>query len=318
VTARAAVIGRGDVSVVHPAAIRKLPGIELAGVCDTDPDRAGDGYTDHRELIDAVRPDVVHICTPHDQHVPIAIDCLDRGVHVLIEKPVAHTVDEADRLIAAAKEHPELKIGVCLQNRYNLAARAAYDRLGSGELGAVRGGSATVLWHREPDYYRARPWRGDRARSGGGVVINQAIHTLDLLEWLLGDIVGLRGHAGRYGLDGIDVEDTAHALLHHAGGARSVFFATVTNVADSPVTIEIETERATLLIRGDLTVGFADGRTEVVAERRAGPDGRSYWGASHEQLIADFYDSLPAPEPFWIGPAEGTRSLRLIHQIYES
>ena len=315
-TARAAVIGRGDVSVVHLAAIRKLPGIELAGVCDIDPDRAGDGYADHRELIDAVRPDVVHICTPHDQHVPIAIDCLDRGVHMLIEKPVAHTVDEADRLIAAAKEHPELKVGVCLQNRYNLAARAAYDLLRSGELGTVRGGSATVLWHREPAYYRSRPWRGDRARSGGGVVINQAIHTLDLLEWLLGDVVGLHGHAGRYGLDGIDVEDTAHALLQHAGGARSVFFATVTNVADSPVTVEIDTERATLLIRGDLTVSFADGRTEVVAERRAGPDGRAYWGASHEQLIADFYGTLPDPAPFWIGPEEGTRSLRLVHQIY--
>jgi len=314
---RAVVIGCGDVSVVHLAAIRKLPGIEPVGVCDTDPARAGSGYTDHRALLEEVRPDVAHICTPHDQHVPIAIDCLDRGVHVLLEKPVAHTVDQADRLIAAAKDRPDRKVGICLQNRYNLAAQAAYARLRSGALGAVRGGSATVLWHRDPAYYRSRPWRGQKARSGGGVLINQAIHTLDLMQWLLGDVVGLRGHAGRYALDGVvDVEDTAHAVLDHAGGARSVVFATVTNVADSPVTIEIETERATLLIRGDLTINHADGRTEVVAERRAGPDGRSYWGASHEQLIADFYRTLPDPAPFWIGPEEGTRSLRLVHQIY--
>jgi len=302
---RTAVIGHGDVSVVHLAAIEKL-GADLVGVTTHD----------YRGLLDQ-RPDVVHICTPHDQHVHIAIDALERGVHVLLEKPVAHTVEEADRLISAAKDHPGTKVGVVLQNRYNLATRAAHALLRSGDLGAVRGGSATVLWHRDEAYYRARPWRGQKARSGGGVLINQAIHTLDLMEWLLGDVVAARGHTGRYGLDGIDVEDTAHVLLDHAGGARSVVFATVTNVVDAPVTIEITAEHATLLIRGDLTVTWADGRSEVVAERRAGPGGRSYWGASHEQLIADFYQTLPGPDPFWIGPDEGTRSLRLVHQIYQ-
>ncbi|MFI6262742.1 Gfo/Idh/MocA family protein [Micromonospora sp. NPDC051006] len=314
--ATAAVIGCGDVSVVHLAAIERL-GVELVGVCDPEPGRAPTGYVNHRDLLDDLRPDVVHICTPHDQHVPIAIDALERGVHVLLEKPVAHTVAQAERLIAAAKDHPEVKIGVCLQNRYNLTAQAARTLLASGELGAVRGGSATVLWHRDREYYRARPWRGRTARSGGGVLINQAIHTLDLMEWLLGDVVEVRGHTGRYGFGGeIDVEDTAHLLLEHAGGARSVLFATVTNVHDAPVGIEIVTERATLLIRGDLTVSYRDGRTEVLAERRTGPGGRAYWGASHELLIADFYRQLPEPAPFWLGVEEGTRSLRLIDQVY--
>ncbi|GAB3806029.1 Gfo/Idh/MocA family protein [Micromonospora zhanjiangensis] len=323
--ATAALIGCGDVSVVHRAAIERL-GVDLVGVCDIDPSRAGTGYVDHRRLLDELRPDVVHVCTPHDRHVPIALDALDRGVHVLLEKPVAHTVAEADRLIWAAREHPDVKVGICLQNRYNLAARAARTLLTSGELGAVHGGSATVLWHRDRDYYRARPWRGRVGRSGGGVLINQAIHTVDLLQWLLGDVVGLRGHIGRYGIDdgtgdagsdgGIDVEDTANLLLDHAGGARSVLFATVTNVVDTPVTIEIATDRATLLIRGDLTVSYRDGRTEVVPERRAGPDGRDYWGASHESLITDFYRRLTEPAPFWLGPEEGARSLRLIEQVY--
>ena len=127
----------------------------------------------------------------------------------------------------------------------------------------------------------------------------------------------VRGHIGRYALDGfVDVEDTADVLLGHAGGARSVVFASNTNVTDSPVTIEIATERAVLLIRGDLTVSYADGRTETVPERRASTGGRSYWGVSHELLIADFYRTLPDPEPFWIDPQEGTRSLRLVHEIY--
>jgi predicted dehydrogenase len=310
---RVAVIGLGDVSVVHLAAIRNL-GASLVGVCDTNPQKGG--YRDHRAMLDELRPDVVHICTPHDQHVPVAIDALERGAHVLMEKPVAHTVDEAQRLVTAAKDFPHLKVGVCLQNRYNAASRAAREFL-SSEDEDIRGGSATLLWHREPAYYRARPWRGRRERSGGGVLINQAIHTLDLMQWLLGDVERLSGHAGRYGdFPGVDVEDTAHALLEHAGGARSVFFATVTNVVDEPVTIEIVTGRATLRIRGDLTVTYADGRTEVVTEPRSEGGGRDYWGASHELLIADFYRSLAGPEPFWIGPREALKSQYLIDTIY--
>lgn len=322
----AAVIGCGDVSVVHLQAIENLAGIDLVGVCDIDPARAAaaaerygvPAFAGHQQLLEATRPEVVHVCTPHHQHVPVAIDCLDAGVSVLVEKPVAHTVAEADRLIAAAARHPRVKAGICLQNRYNATAQAARGLLEAGELGAVLGGSATVLWHRDREYYQRRPWRGRASDSGGGVLINQAIHTLDLMQWLLGDVVRVRGHYGRYALDGVvDVEDTAHALFEHAGGARSMVFATVANVTDAPVTIEIVSERAVLLIRGDLTVTYADGRTETVAERRPSGAGRAYWGASHELLIADFYRTLVDAEPFWIGPREGARSLRLVDQIYQ-
>ncbi|WP_127505546.1 Gfo/Idh/MocA family protein [Actinoplanes solisilvae] len=308
---RVALIGPGTVSVVHLAAIEKLSasiGLELAGVCDS--------RRDHREFLDDVRPEVVHICTPHDQHVRIATDALERGVHVLLEKPVANTVAEADRLVAAAKDHPDVKIGVCLQNRYNMTSRAAYDLLLSGELGTVTGASASVLWHRDEAYYAAKPWRGLRSRAGGGVLINQAIHTLDLLQWLLGDVTTVTGHAGCYGGASNEVEDTAHLLLDHARPARSVFFATTTNAVDSPVTIEIVAERGTLYLRGDLTVAYADGRAETVSELLPGGEGRSYWGASHELLIADFYRSLDDPEPFWIGPAEALKAQHLIDEIY--
>jgi UDP-N-acetyl-2-amino-2-deoxyglucuronate dehydrogenase len=321
-----AVIGCGTISVVHLAAITSLDGVDLVGVCDTDADRAaevGDKYgvpwfTDHAELLATVRPQAVHICTPHNQHVPVAIDSLDAGVAVLVEKPVAHTVGEAERLLAANRAHPGVQVGVCLQNRYNASVQAARTLLGTGELGSVLGGSATLLWHRDPAYYEARPWRGRVRESGGGVLINQAIHTLDLLQWLLGDVVDVRGNTGRYALDGVvDVEDTASVVLDHAGGARSVLFATVTNVTDDPVTLEIVTERAVLLIRGDLTVTYLDdGRTETVAERVVDTGGKAYWGASHDLLIADFYRSLDQPQPFWIDPDEGTRSLRLVDRIY--
>jgi UDP-N-acetyl-2-amino-2-deoxyglucuronate dehydrogenase len=321
-----AVIGCGTISVVHLGAITSLDGVDLVGVCDTNADRAAavgrkygvPWFTDHAELLAAVRPHVVHICTPHNEHVPVAVDALDAGVGVLLEKPVADTVAEAERLLAANRQHPDVKIGVCLQNRYNSSVQAAKALLGTAELGKVLGASATLLWHRDPAYYEARPWRGRKRDSGGGVLINQAIHTLDLLQWLLGDVVAVRGHTGRYALDGIvDVEDTASVVLDHAGGARSVLFATVTNVTDTPVTLEIVTERAVLLIRGDLTVTYLDdGRIETVAERVVDTGGKAYWGASHDLLIADFYRTLDQPQPFWIDPEEGTRSLRLVDRIY--
>ena len=322
--ATAALIGCGDVSAVHLEAIAAIDGIDLVGVCDTDPDRLAaaaaalsvPGFADHRQLIDGVRPDVVHICTPHDQHVQVAIDCLERGVHVITEKPLAHTVGDGQRLVAAA-DRAEAKIAVCFQNRYNATVAAMHQLLASGDLGEATGASATVMWHRTADYYRDRPWRGRWSSSGGGLLMNQAIHTVDLVQWLVGPVTRVRGHAATHHLtDVIEVEDTAEMVLEHVNGARSVFYATLANTVNAPVTLDIVTEQATLSLRGDLTVSYADGRVEVVPERRAASGGRSYWGVSHELLIRDFYDRLGDPEPFWISPAEAAKSLAIVKDVY--
>jgi predicted dehydrogenase len=185
----------------------------------------------------------------------------------------------------------------------------------------VLGGSASVVWHRTPEYYASKPWRGQRRRSGGGVLINQAIHTLDLLQWLVGEVTHVEGRCGTYALaDVIDVEDTAQVVLDHAGGARSVFFATVANVIDSPVTLEVVTERARLTIQGDLTVTWTDGpttgRVDVVPERRATSVGRDYWGVSHELLVADVYRHRGSGTSFWIGPAQALAAQRILSEVY--
>jgi len=320
----AAVIGCGDVSVVHFEAIEALPGIELVAVGDVDPvaaTRAAERYgvpsfAGHTELLAAMRPDVVHISTPHDQHVPPALDCLAAGVNVIVEKPVAHTRSEAERLVAAAERPGAPKIGVCFQNRYNATSQAMADLLASGQVGSVLGGSATICWHRPPAYYESRPWRGQVERSGGGVLINQAIHSVDLLQWLLGEVREVRGRASRLAIDGVDVEDTAHVVLDHDGAVRSVLFATNASATDSPVTVEIVTEGAELFLRRDLTVRYADGRVEVTPERQATSSGRSSWGLSHRLLIADFYARLSEPEPFWIGPREAAKSLDILSRVY--
>ncbi len=321
----AAVIGCGDVSIVHFEAIDKLAGAELVGVCDVDPtatakasDRWGvPGFNDHQALLGAIQPDVAHVCTPHDQHAPVVIDCLDAGVAVIVEKPLAATMSEAERIIAAADRHPEVKIGVCFQNRYNATIQAIRARLDTGELGRVLGGHGTVMWHRGPAYYASRPWRGRMINSGGGVLINQAIHTLDLLQWLLGAVTAVDGYVGRSRrAPGVDVEDMALLVLDHITGARSLVAASNANVVDSPVTLEVDTEHATLSVRNDLTVRHADGRVETVTERRAASGGRGYWGVSHRLLIADFYDTLQDRQPFWLGPREAAKSQRIIEQAY--
>ncbi|HET9650493.1 MAG TPA: Gfo/Idh/MocA family oxidoreductase [Microlunatus sp.] len=319
-----AMVGCGDVSVVHLEAIDALDGARLVAAVDTDADgrrAAGERwqvptYDRVERMLREVAPDVVHIATPHDQHVDPAIACLEAGVSVLLEKPVAHTMAEAERLIATADRHPDVKIGVCLQNRYNATSIALRSLLDSAVLGAVLGGHGTVCWHRSPAYYEARPWRGRRSRSGGGVLINQAIHTLDLLQWLVGPVTTVAGRADHYGPAAIDVEDTAQIALTHAGGASSVFFATNLNPIDAPVSLQIATEQATLELHGDLTIAYADGRVEVVRERQASSSGRSYWGVSHALLIADFYARLGDPEPFWIGPREAATVQWIIDEVY--
>jgi len=322
---RVAVIGCGDISVVHFAAIAALQGAELVAVCDTDPERLAaasvthgvPGYATHTQLLDTVHPDVVHICTPHHTHAGIAVDALERGVNVVLEKPLAHTREEGRRVIAAAAASGA-KIAICFQNRYNAPVQAAHDLLASGELGHVLGASATVMWHRSAEYYENRPWRGAWSTGGGGLLMNQAIHTLDLLQWLMGPVTRVRGNASTRALDDvIEVEDTAELTLTHENGARSVFFATLANAVNAPVTLDIVAEHGTLSLRGDLTVTRADGRVEVVTEREATAGGRAYWGISHELLIEDFYRRLDEPGPFWIDPAEAQKTLEIIQDVYD-
>ena len=325
---RAAIVGWGDVAVVHREAIEAIEGASLVGVVDTDSGRraAATAETDAPafatidELVDAVGPQVVHVTTPHDQHVTPTLKALARGVHVLQEKPIAASLADAQRLADAAAALPAggPKIGICLQNRYNVSAQELRRLLDSGELGAVRGAYASVVWTRTADYYTSKPWRGSRERSGGGLLINQAIHTLDLVQWFLGDVSDVSGHVATRKFGGVmEVEDTAELLLTHAGGVQTTFYATLTAPRHRPVEIELECENASVVLRNGLAVAWHDGRTDHHAERQVPSGGRTYWGVSHELLIRDFYARLGDPEPFWIGPAEAITSLRILKRTYE-
>lgn len=324
---RVAVIGCGDVSLIHAEAIGAIEGAELVGVCDTDPTALAraekftgvPGFPGTTELISAVSPDVVHVTTPHFQHADPTITALEAGVHVLQEKPLAHTLAEGERIVAAAEAAASngTKIGICFQNRYNVASVKAAELLADGAIGDLMGAFASVVWTRTPAYYADKPWRGSWGGSGGGLLINQAIHTLDLVEWLLGDVAEVDGRTStrRYGAQ-IEVEDTAEALFTHASGLQTTFFATLTAPAARPVEIEITGTKGSILIRDGITLTTPD-RTEHWDERKADSAGRSYWGVSHELLIRDFYAKLDDSEPFWLSPAAAMKPLFILKSLYD-
>ncbi|MEE1618737.1 Gfo/Idh/MocA family protein [Brachybacterium sp. J153] len=340
---RIGLVGYGDVSVVHVGAIEAIDGLELVGIADLDPaarKRAAAEigvpvFATVEELIDTLGPNAIHVTTPHDQHVGPSLAALERGVHVLQEKPLAHTLAEGERLVAALSEDSGVsapradggvgapKIAICFQNRYNRGSQELRRLLESGELGAVRGAYASVVWTRTAEYYAAKPWRGRWENAGGGLLINQAIHTLDLVQWLLGPVERTDGLVSqRKFAEVTEVEDTAELLLHHADGVTTSFYATLTAPIARPVELEVETDLAYAEVRsgtgGGLTVRWKDGRVDSFSDRVAAPGGRAYWGVSHEELIRDFYASLDAPEPFWIGPAEAMASLRILKDAYRN
>lgn len=324
-----ALIGCGDVSSVHVDAATANPDARIVAVCDVDEGRRTAtaqrlgcaAYADHVELLDAVAPDVVHICTPHHLHAEMAVQCLARGISVLLEKPLATTVADGQRVVEAALASTAI-VGVCFQNRYNHTARTLRSLLDAGTLGAPTGGRASVVWHRDADYYRRRDWRGRLATAGGGVLINQAIHTLDLLQWYLGPPEQVRGQASTLSLAGvIEVEDTAVIQLRHrpgpAGPVGSVFYATNGHLDNAPVTVELHTEQALVRLHTDLTINYQDGRVQTITEPATASGARAYWGLSHGLLIDDFYRHVRARRPFWIDAAEAMHSLRTVTAVYD-
>jgi len=302
---RVAVIGCGNVSSVHLAAAAGSPHAQLMAVCDTKPERARSAgekhgvpfYTDYREVL-AQKPDVVHIFTPHHTHAEITIAACEQGINVLTEKPMAVSLRDADRMIKAAEQN-NVTLGVIFQNRYNPASAAVKQAVAAGRLGKIKGARMFVTWYRPDEYYSKSDWKGTWDKEGGGVLIDQAIHTMDLMQWIVGDIDSLKASMANRTHHLIDVEDVAEATIRFKNGAVGSLYACNFYSYDADVYLEIHGELGTAMIEKDKarirTAGqpdewvFAEGDHEVV--------GKSYWGVSHKVQINEFYRDLLAGRP---------------------
>lgn len=322
---KAAVIGLGTIAPIHLDAIARNPEIELVGVCDIDEatrQNAPAGvpfFTDYKEMIASVRPDCVHLCLPHDLHYPVAKDAVELGCHVFTEKPLAISPEQALEFARLEADHPERKIGVCLQNRLNETTETLKAILDSGEYGAVVGARGIVPWFRAKSYYDTQPWRGTWEHAGSGTMMNQSVHTLDLLYYLCGPIKTLHGTVAQLLDYGIEVEDTVTARLEFASGARGVFWATNANFANESVQIAVTTEKAVFTIADSfLTRKDPDGTVSVLCEDARLPGAKFYFGASHGKLIDKFYRALETGGDDYIHVRDAVMSIRLIGAILRS
>lgn len=223
---RYAIVGcAAGIAVTHLAALSRLPGAKIVGMADVAAERGAARaaeynspfFTDHRAMLEAVAADVVVITTPHPFHAPIAVDCMAAGVHVLAEKPLAVSVGDGDTMIAAAEQYGRI-LAVNFQQRFRPAVERAHAIIASGELGDIMRVLMVEPWYRTSAYYRSAGWRGTWKGEGGGVLMNQGPHPLDLLCHLAGMPAKVWGWT-RTQAHAIEVEDTAQAMLEFANGA---------------------------------------------------------------------------------------------------
>ena len=324
------VIGCGGISAVHLNCLCRIDGVEVVAVCDIKPERAlkareycrdtrgwePDTYADWHELI--ARDDIasVHICTPHYLHAPMAIAALEAGKHVITEKPMASTLEDAHEMIAKS----DGRLGVIFQNRYNGSVQELRRQLKSGALGALRTVRANVLWHRDPPYYTDSGWRGSMTTEGGGTLINQSIHTLDLMLYTVGPATRVKGATSIDYLKGvIDVEESVHAVMEYECGARGIINCTNSNCIDAPIELEYILDKGTLLLRGDRLYRFVDDRCDVLfTPRQLNVGGKSYWGTGHLAQLNDYYEKLISGERFWLDGAQAFPALNLVKAIQQS
>ena len=323
---RSAIVGCGGIAQVHARALSEMPEAELIAFADVIPERAetmagkygGRAYSSLDELLDHEKIDVLHICTPHYLHTPMARQAAELDINVFTEKP---PVIDRQQWTEFKQLGDKVRVGICFQNRYNGSTRALKDLLSTGEPGKVLGSRVFVTWRRDAPYYTESGWRGALSTEGGGALINQAIHTLDLMAYFLGPGQVLGASLSNRHLKGIiEVEDTLEAALDF-GDARGLFYAATAYSLDAPIIFELACENATLRLEGErFTRIWRDGRMEQ--EDYTAPDptvpGKSYWGSSHRRCIEDFYRCVMSGERFPNDIPGVSDTIELMLSVYEA
>lgn len=327
-----ALVGCGRIAQRHAALLgdQQIDGARLAAVCDPDTSRAAPlaekysvpAFQDMHEMMKTVRPDVVSILTPSGMHAAHVIELAPYGAQVVVEKPMALRLGDADRMIEAC-DRAGVKLFVVKQNRFNLPVLKLREALEAGRFGKLVMGTVRVRWCRPQRYYDQDDWRGTWALDGG-VLANQASHHVDLLEWMLGDVDSVFAR-GTTALVDIECEDTAAAVLHFRNGALGIIEATTAaRPTDLEGSISILGEKGTVEIGGfavnQLKTWRFDEETEedqTVKERFSNnpPD---VYGFGHKAYYEHVVDCLQSSRGQLVDGIAGRRSLELIIAMYES
>lgn len=314
-----AIIGLGNVSPCHIEGILSA-GQNIVALCDIEKEKAMiiaekyklniKIYTDYIQMLNVEKIDCVHILTPHYLHKEMIVFALKKNINVLCEKPLCMNSKELIKIKTVA-EKSLAKIGICHQNRYSSSNVKIYELMRDKKITSA---FANVVWHRDKAYYQSAAWRGKKMTEGGGVLINQALHTLDLIIKFCGMPESIIAHCNNDILKGIiDVEDTVNVILKYKDKSV-IFFATVAANNDFPVQIMFKTENHTYIYsQNNITI---DGKVQTIENEKN--DIKEYWGDGHKKLIKNFYDCLINDKPFEVDFYEGSKVIKLIEAIYSS
>ena len=317
---RVGIIGLGNVSVMHINALKNTQE-DLVAFCDIDIEKCKKAnelynlnchiYTSYKEMLDCENLDSVHICTPHYLHCEMICECLQRNINVLCEKPLAISYNQ----LSTIKENvlkSKATLGVCFQNRYLKTTKYIKEFFKDKK---VISGAANCFWLRDKKYYESGDWRGKKETEGGGVMINQAIHTLDLLQYICGMPKKVVAYTSNISLKGvIDVEDTAFGRFVFDDG-NFIISATNSSNYTYPAQVMFHSQGDTVnlcddnvLLNGNIVVSKDDITTM----------GKKVWGYGHELLINDFYSCLRNNKKFPIDFFEGEKTVKLVLAMYKS
>lgn len=321
---RAAIVGCGTVSANHIAAINDCDKAELVALCDINTDKARASaekyglsvgiYESYEEMLENEDIDVIHIATPHYLHVPMAIAALERNINVFLEKPMAISKEEIEALLEAEKKSAA-KLTVCFQNRFNSTTVIA-KQIADEDGGALEC-YASVFWQRNEKYYTESGWRGKYATEGGGVMINQAIHTIDLLCFFLGIPKKVSATIANHHLKGvIEVEDSCGGRICFENGKIANFYATNACISFDATTVFIKTKKHKIEIMNPARL-YVDGK-EINIEEHKSYVGKECYGVGHYKLISDFYNAIIAGCDVPVSAESAQYALRILLAAYNS
>ena len=331
------IVGAGMISNFHAKAIADSRNGHLVGCFTRNPEKAGEFVGKHGgrvfQTLDDMLADseveVVSVCTPSGAHRDPAMEAAAAGKHVMIEKPLEVTTERCDQIIAAC-EQAGVQLGVTFQSRFLESAGLMKQAVNDGRFGKITMGDAYVKWFRTQEYYDSGAWRGTWELDGGGALMNQAIHTVDLLLWLMGPVTHVSAMTGTMTHERIEVEDIAVATLRFASGALGVIEATTTAFPGALKRIEISGDQGSAILEEeDLKQWQFANETDEDEAIRHRMEGRTETGGGaadpasighqgHTAIFNDFLDSLTEKRPPQVSGTEGRHSVELICAIYES
>ena len=324
-------LGGGNISDTHARAARAIPGVEIAAIHGSNRDKAarlaqaygGTVYDDVERFLDHRPLDIVAIGSPSGLHADQAIAAIRRGIHVLSEKPLDVTTAKVDAVIAAA-DRGGVKVGVFFQDRLKPDIAAMKSMIVSGQLGKPLFAAGHVRWYRPPEYYTSSRWRGTRALDGGGALMNQAIHTVDVLQWLFGPVARVGGRTATL-LHSIQTEDTAAAVLEFASGALGIIEATTSSFPGYARRVDVSGSEGTLILEGDRLVATdlrAKGTSASTVPAEPPPENAASATVSdsvpHQRIFEDFIRAIRENAVPVCDAREARPSVAIIEAIYRS